>query len=96
MKTLFAKLLGISQQVWEFLAPIVTKQASATLAKLLPIALGVVSELAKDNGLSGKQKREKAFKDLTAFAKDEGLSAANSIINLAIEMAVTKFKTAGE
>lgn len=97
MKAFFAKLLGISQQVWDFLAPIVAKQVSTTLSKLLPIALGIVGELAKDDGLSGKQKRDKAFKDLTAFAKAEGLDAANSLINLSIEMAVNKLKTsAGE
>jgi hypothetical protein len=96
MKSFFAKLLGISQQVWDFLIPLVTKQVSITLAKLLPVALSIVTELAKDNDLSGKQKRDKAFKDLTAFAKAEGLDAANSLLNLTIEMAVTKLKVASE
>jgi len=96
MKSFFAKLLGVSQQVWDFLLPIITKQVGTTLAKLLPVALGIVSELAKNNDLTGKQKRDRAFKDLTAFAKVEGLDAANSLLNLTIEMAVTKLKVASE
>lgn len=96
MKKLLAKIFGVSQQIWEFLSPILSKQISSSLSKLLPIALNIVKELATNNNLSNKQKKEKAFKDITDIAKDEGLSAANSLINLAIEMAVTRLKVNGE
>lgn len=93
MKALFAKLLGIPKQVLEFLVPIVTKQLGTSLAVLLPIAFGIVKELASVENLSNKQKREKAAKELTAAATAEGINAANSLINLAIEMAVNKLKS---
>jgi len=93
MKALFAKLLGIPRQVLEFLIPVLTKQLGVSLAVLLPIALGIVKELASVEKLSNKQKREKASKELIAAAAAEGINAANSLINLAIEMAVNKLKT---
>lgn len=93
MKAFFAKLLGISQAIWDFIAPILARQASDILAKLLPVALGICADLASQDGLSGKQKRDKAFKELSAFASAEGLQAASSLINLSIEMAVNKLKT---
>ena len=93
MKAFFAKLLGISQAIWDFIAPILARQASITLSKLLPIALGICADLAKQDGLSGAQKREKAFNDLSAFATAEGFEVANSLINLSIEMAVNKLKS---
>lgn len=96
MKSFFAKLLGISQLIWDFLVPILARQVSLTLTKLLPVALSIVTELAKDNGMSGSQKRDKAVSELKVFATEEGLDAANSLINLTVEMAVNKLKTVSE
>jgi len=92
MKTLISKLLGISRSFFDIVLPLITKQVGSSLATLLPIALGIVKELADNNGLTNSQKREEAFKKLSQAAQKEGMSAANSLLNLSIEMAVTNLK----
>ena len=96
MKAFLIKLLGVPKDLIEFILPLVSKQLSASLAVLLPIAFKIVKELATVENLSNKQKREKAAKELGAAATAEGISAANSLINLVIEMAVNKLKVSGD
>lgn len=96
MKTLISKILGVSKSFIDFVWPLLTKQVGASLAALLPIALGIVKELASNKELSNSQKREEAFNKLADAAKAEGLSAASSLLNLAVEMAVTNFKVSSE
>jgi hypothetical protein len=92
MKTLISKILGVSKSFIDFVWPLLTKQVGASLSVLLPIALGIVKELANNNEISNSQKREEAFNKLADAAKSEGLNAASSLLNLAVEMAVTNLK----
>ena len=92
MKTVVSKLLGVSKTVISFIWPLITKQLGSSLAVLLPMALSIVKELASNNQIANSQKREEAFKQLSNAAKNEGISAASSLLNLAIEMAVTNLK----
>jgi hypothetical protein len=95
MTTLFATLLGISAQLFSLLLPLITKQAGASLSVLLPIALNIVQKLVGDKSLTNPQKREKAVEELSQAAVQEGLNAATSLLNLAVEMAVNKLKVSG-
>jgi hypothetical protein len=55
-----------------------------------------VKELAENNNISNSEKREQAFDKLADAAKNEGMNAASSLLNLAIEMAVTNLKVASK
>lgn len=92
MKTILSKILGVSKSFIDFVWPLLTKQVGSSLAVLLPIALGIVKELVNNNDISNSQKREEAFNKLSEAAKNEGLNAASSLLNLAVEMAVTNLK----
>lgn len=92
MKTLISKILGVSKSFVDFIWPLITKQVGTSLSILLPLALGIVKELANNNNITNSQKREEAFNKLTNAAKNEGVNAASSLINLAIEMAVSNLK----
>lgn len=96
MKTLISKLLGVSKTFLDILWPILTKKVGASLSVLLPIALMIVKELAKNGNLTNAEKRQDAFVKLTDAVKKEGLSVSTSVLNLAIEMAVTSFKSSTE
>lgn len=96
MKTLIAKILGVSKSFINIIWPILTKQVGASLAALLPIAVEIVRDLAKNNEISNSQKREEAFNKLSNAAKTEGIRAASSLLNLAIEIAVTDLKVSSE
>jgi hypothetical protein len=96
MKSLISKILGVPKLLWAFVWPLVTKQVGLSLTVLLPIALGIVKELAENNNISNSEKREQAFDKLADAAKNEGMNAASSLLNLAIEMAVTNLKVASK
>lgn len=92
MKTLLAKLLGISRNLLEWLWPIVARGAGDALEVLLPIALGIVTRLALDKTMTNPEKRDVAAKELTQAAIAYGVPAGLSVVNLAVEMAVAKLK----
>lgn len=96
MKTIVSKILGVSKSFIDFVWPLLTKQVGSSLAALLPLAFTIVKELAANNGISNSQKREEAFNKLTSAAKNEGINAASSLLNLAIEMAVSNLKISSE
>ena len=96
MKSLISKILGVPKLLWAFVWPLVTKQVGMSLTVLLPIALGIVKELAENNNISNSEKREQAFEKLADAAKNEGMNAASSLLNLAIEMAVTNLKVSSK
>lgn len=91
MKNLFAKLLGITSKILNFFLPILKKIVAEGLEDLLPIALEIVADLAKQEG-SGKDKFDVAVRRLTSHAQEYGLQASASVINFAIEAAVQKLK----
>jgi hypothetical protein len=92
MKTIVSKILGVSKTFVGFVWPLLTKQVGSSLALLLPIAITIVKDLIANDGLSNSEKRDNAFIKLSEAAKNEGINAANSLLNLAIEMAVTILK----
>ena len=92
MKTLLAKLLGISKQLLDWFWPVFISAAASSLEILLPIAFGIVTRLALDKSLSGAQKRDIAVKELGEAAKAQGVEAGLSVLNLAVETAVANLK----
>jgi hypothetical protein len=91
MKTLLAKLLGLTKGVLDFYAPILRELAATGVVQLLPIALEIVSSLS-DQQMSGSKKRESAISQLKDSAKTLGIQASESLIRLTIESAVQKMK----
>jgi hypothetical protein len=95
MKSIVVKALswltGASKSVLEFIIPILRDQTARLLADILPIALEIVSSLLTSNK-SNEEKRNAAFQRINTIAKERGIEAANSTINLAIELAVTRLK----
>jgi hypothetical protein len=94
MKAIVSKILGVSKSFIDFIWPLVTKQVAVSLATLLPIAYQIVKELAKNNNLNNSEKRQEAFNQLVNETKKQGLQAGDSLLNLAIEMAVNVLKGA--
>jgi hypothetical protein len=94
MKAIVSKILGVSKSFVDFIWPLVTKQVAVSLATLLPIAYQIVKELAKNNNLSNAEKRQEAFNQMVSETKKQGLQAGDSLLNLAIEMAVNVLKGA--
>ena len=95
MKSIVVKALsyltGASRSVLEFILPILRDQTSKLLADILPIAMEIVASLLVSNK-TNEEKRNAAFHRINTIAKDRGIQAANSTINLAIELAVQKIK----
>jgi hypothetical protein len=92
MKSLLAKLAGLSSAIFNFYAPILKSVFASGAAALLPIALEIVRSLA-DTNKTGAQKREAAVKLLTQTATKQGIDAAESVIRFTVESAVQKLKT---
>ena len=92
---MFTKLLiwltGFGHSLWAFLEPIVISETGALLNKLLPIALGIVTEIAKTGDLPNA-KRDAAFTQLQSAAVAAGIDAGNSVLNAAIELAYQHFQ----
>jgi hypothetical protein len=91
MKTILARIYGISTALLNFYLPILKQLFASGAASLLPFALEVVRSLAETNK-TGAQKREAAVRKLTSAASELGISATESIIRLTIESAVQKLK----
>ena len=91
MKSLLAKIWGITSSVFNFYLPILKEIASSSVAALLPIALEIVQSLAETKK-TGSEKRETAVKRLTSEAKKLGFSASESLIRFTIESAVQRSK----
>jgi hypothetical protein len=92
MKTLLAKLLGISTELLNFFLPILQSAVAGSLAKLLPLSLNIVAELALNNQLGNAEKRAIALQNLQRAAAVEGIQCSVSVFNLAIEAAVSNLK----
>lgn len=92
LQELLTHIAGISVSLWSFIEPILQNETGKLLEQILPIALGVVTSLAADPSKTGVQKQQAAFEQITTAAKQAGITAAASIVNLAIETAYQKFK----
>jgi hypothetical protein len=91
MKTILAKLVGISTSLLNFYLPILKQLFATGMAALLPIALDIVRSLA-DTDKTGSQKREAAVRKLTSAASELGIAATESLVRLTIESAVQSLK----
>jgi hypothetical protein len=91
MKTLLAKLLGISTNLLNFFIPIFRQVLAQGVENLLPIALGIVMQLAKGE-LSSEDKKRVAVDMLQKAAIKEGITASASLINWTVESAVQQLK----
>jgi predicted rRNA methylase YqxC with S4 and FtsJ domains len=72
--------------------PLFNSSLQSLVAKLLPQAIEIVTELAKNGKLTDRQKQKEAFLQIQKIAKKEGLEAGSSLINLVIELAVSSLK----
>jgi len=91
MKSLVAKILGITNSIWRFYGPLLRQLVISGTGALLPIALDIVRSLADSDRTSG-QKREEAIKTLKSRAVVEGISATESLIRWTIESAVQRMR----
>lgn len=91
MKSLVAKILGITSSIWNFYAPLLRQLVVSGTGVLLPIAMDIVRSLA-DSDRTGGQKREEAVKALKSRALAEGISATESLIRWTIESAVQRLR----
>ena len=91
MKSLVAKILGITSSIWNFYGPLLRQLVVSGTGVLLPIALDIVRSLA-DSDRTGGQKREEAVKTLKVRAIAEGISATESLIRWTIESAVQRMR----
>ena len=91
MKSLVAKILGITNSIWNFYGPLLRQLVISGSGALLPIALDIVHSWA-DSDRTGGQKREEAVKTLKVRAIAEGISATESLIRWTIESAVQRMR----
>ena len=91
MKAFFAKILGITQSIWNFYAPLLRSLAITGTGILLPIALEIVRSLATTDK-SGAEKREEAVSALKNASIKQGVDATESLIRFTIESAVQRMR----
>lgn len=89
MKTLLAKLLGLTSAVWNFFAPVLRQIVAEGAAELLPLALEIVRSLAPAK-VSGAEKFDLAVNRLRDAATNKGIEAGTSLIRFAVESAVQR------
>lgn len=82
----------ISPSFLKEVLPLFNRSLQSLIAKLLPQAVEIVTELAKNGELTDKQKQKEAFAQIQKIVKKEGLEAGSSLINLVIELAVSSLK----
>jgi hypothetical protein len=91
MKSLVAKILGITNSIWNFYGPLLRQLVVNGTGVLLPIALDIVRSLATSDRTGG-QKREEAVKALKVAAVQQGVSATESLLRWTIESAVQRMR----
>jgi hypothetical protein len=91
MKAFIAKVLGITQSVWNFYGPLLRQLAITGTGILLPIALEIVRSLASTDK-SGAEKREEAVAALKGAALKQGVTFTESLIRFTVESAVQRMR----
>lgn len=91
-KSLFLKLKLMASNIWDFIKPVVLAFLSDVGSDLAEVALYAVKTLAESD-LSDEEKRDQAVELIKAKLKEKGKEAKDSLINLAIEIAVQKLKS---
>jgi len=92
---LWAFLTGLGEQSLTYVettvVPVLKTDAGALIIQLAPIALSVVTEIAKTGDLPNA-KRDAAVSQLENAAIAAGISAGASVLNKAVEDAYQQFK----
>jgi hypothetical protein len=96
MKTLLARLLGITSTVLDFLLPTMRALLATGLAALLPLALEIVRSLASKQDMTGSQKFQHAVSALKAEAVAQGINASTNLLETAVKAAVEKLREGGK
>jgi len=78
-----------------FFSAVFTKSVQMMLAEIKDVVRNVVSEISVED-LTNAEKRNEAYKRIVAELKASGKTVKESIIRLAIEMAVTELKNVME
>lgn len=77
----------------EFLAALFKGALEIALAALKDIAIQAVTQVAADPKiLTNEDKRKEAAKIVAEYAKGRGIEAGDSVVNLAVELAVQYIK----
>jgi hypothetical protein len=83
---------GQFTNLFNVLVPIVKGHAGQLIDQLLPIALGIVTQMAADNTMPSAQKRDAAAAAIKAAAISQGYATASdlatSTVNFLVELAV--------
>jgi hypothetical protein len=82
-----ADIEGISVQLLDDILPMLKSTAAQTLTQVLPIAQSVVAGLAT-SGQTGVQKQAAAVAQIKSTLTTNSITAGESIINTAVELAV--------
>jgi len=92
------KQLILSKITWleRFILSLFDRGIVEYLERLLPVAVGIVTNLMRNNTLTSEQKRTEAVKQLGEAAKNIGIDVGLSVLNLAVEMALQKVKAYGD
>ena len=91
--SLWDKTAPLRAKLRQFLAELLKGALEILLAALLDIAKQAVAQVAADPKiLTNDDKRKAAAKIIADYAKQKGINAGDSVINLAIELAVQDFK----
>lgn len=99
-KNLFQRLAsafrGSFRNIFNVIVPIVQSRAGKLIDEALPIAVGIVRDMAKDQALPSASKRAAATSQLQTALVDQGVAAASditsSVLNLVLELAVSHLK----
>jgi hypothetical protein len=75
----------------DFIKEVFTEAKTKIIAALKDVAIKAVTELSVSD-LTSDAKRKEAFKRIASYAKSKGIAAGDSLINLVLEMAVSKVK----
>lgn len=88
---MWLKIKAVSSDVWQYIKPMVVLLLTTVGKELMAAAIAAVTKAAK-SGLSNSAKREMAYQQIRSDMVAAGYQAAESAINLALEMAVQKIK----
>ena len=91
MKSLLAKLLGITTALLNFYLPDFKELLASGVSALLPVALDIVRSLASAD-VTSTEKRNMAINRLKEAAVQKGIEASESLIRYTVESAVSKLK----
>ena len=87
------KLKAVTGDVWQWIRPIAILLITTVGKQLMIAAIQAVAASAQQDGWSNSDKRKLAYASISEAMKHAGYSVAESIINMAIEIAVAQMKS---